>query len=183
MDNKKGKVGRPKGSKNLVTTITPETTSHLKSLKGKKRGTPRLYSDKVTEKICSQMVEGVSVNKICKQKGMPTRSTIGNWLVKYPEFRDAFIKAKQVQTYFNVDDILDLADGCDTENSADVQKAKLQVDTRKWIASRLLPKVYGESNERSPVVEVNINTTSDELKSIIDKVACDFGGGDTTTDE
>jgi len=36
-------------------------------------------------------------------------------------------------------EVLEIADTTD-----DPQKARLQVDARKWIASKLLPKVYGD---------------------------------------
>ncbi|MBX8785491.1 hypothetical protein HBA94_17175 [Ochrobactrum sp. GRS2] len=46
------------------------------------------------------------------------------------------------------EDILDIADD---EECADVQKAKLRIDTRKWLMSKMAPKKYGDKvmNEHS----------------------------------
>jgi hypothetical protein len=137
------------------------------SKKGKKRNAPLLYSPKMIDKICNYIIEGKSVNAICRMRGMPNRTTIGKWLEKYPEFSDRYIRAKQIQTYFNADELMDMAKDCDGNSSSAVQKAKLLVDTQKWISSRMLPKIYGEQTKQIQVEQV-INTKA--LDEVLDKV-------------
>ena len=48
------------------------------------------------------------------------------------------------------DQLVDLSDGAPPENA---HVARLQVETRKWIASKMLPKKYGDRP-----AEVNVNT-------------------------
>jgi len=48
------------------------------------------------------------------------------------------------------DQLVDLSDGATPANE---QVARLQEETRKWIASKLLPKKYGDRP-----AEVNVNT-------------------------
>jgi hypothetical protein len=42
------------------------------------------------------------------------------------------------------DEIIGIADDADIDAGAGVAKARLQVDARKWVASKLLPKKYGD---------------------------------------
>ena len=35
-------------------------------------------------------------------------------------------------------------DGRDVENSEAIARSRLRVDTRKWVLSRMLPKMYGD---------------------------------------
>lgn len=130
----------------MVTKKYAKENEHCKSKKGMRRDAPRLYSKPVVTAICNLIMKGKSTNAICQMKGMPSRVTIGKWILKYPEFKEKFMRAKQIQAYFNADDITDLADNCDTDTPMDVMKAKLQVDTRKWIASKLIPTVYGDKS-------------------------------------
>jgi len=93
--------------------------------------------------ICNLITQGYSLTKISKIKGLPTYTTIARWLRTYPSFYEKFCQAKVLQTTKHIDDIMDIADDCDETSKAGVQKAKLQVDTRRWAAERLMPRVYG----------------------------------------
>ena len=127
-----------------ITEKYARENAHCLPMLGKAPKVARLYKPRVVTKICDLLVKGESTNKICKRKGMPSRVTLGKWLVKYPDFAEKYLQAKQIQTYFNVDDIKELADDCDGSSSAAVAKAKLQVDARKWEASKMVPKIYGD---------------------------------------
>ena len=41
-------------------------------------------------------------------------------------------------------DLIERADGVLTVDHEHIQRARLRVDTRKWILSKMLPKVYGD---------------------------------------
>lgn len=49
-------------------------------------------------------------------------------------------RARQAEHYAS--EIIEIAD-----TAEDAQLARLQVDARKWVASKLLPKVYGDKQE------------------------------------
>ncbi len=57
----------------------------------------------------------------------------------HPEFLEQYARVSELQTDIFIDEIIDIADG--TEN--DVQRDRLRIDSRKWIASKLKPKKYG----------------------------------------
>ena len=110
--------------------------------------------------ICEQLADGKGLRAICRQDGMPTKTTVLRWLESDPEFRDQYMRAREIQADTLFDEILEIADEItDAEDNEHIQRSRLRVDARKWMAGKLRPKVYGEKLELSgdpehPVVAV-----------------------------
>jgi Bacteriophage Sf6, terminase small subunit-like len=103
------------------------------------------YSPKVAERICDLVAEGESLQSISEMPNMPARRTVRSWLAKHPDFERQYEIARRERTDNLVDESVAIADsvtGC-TDNAA-VQAARLRVDTRKWLASKLLPERFGD---------------------------------------
>jgi hypothetical protein len=104
------------------------------------RGRKSTYSAKVAVAICERLAAGESLRRICRDEGMPSRATVFSWTLQNAEFQGQYARARDFQAFGWADEILDLAD----DQTVDVQRLKLQVDTRKWILARMLPKLYGD---------------------------------------
>jgi len=65
-------------------------------------------------------------------------------LYKVEGLSDRYARAKSFQSEREADIILDIADSATNQ---DYQVARLRVDARKWIASKLLPNKYGERTQ------------------------------------
>ena len=102
-------------------------------------GRPSKFTQELADTICERIMNGESLRSIVSDEGMPTRSTVHKWLDENKLFSDQYARAKDNQADTLADEIMFIAD-----NAEDVQKARLQVDTRKWIASKLKPKKYGD---------------------------------------
>ncbi len=102
-------------------------------------GRPSKFTQELADTICERIMNGESLRSIVSDEGMPTRSTVHKWLAENKLFSDQYARAKDNQADTLADEIMFIAD-----NAEDVQKARLQVDTRKWIASKLKPKKYGD---------------------------------------
>jgi hypothetical protein len=107
-------------------------------------GRPSSYSPETALAICLEVAEGKSLNTICKQEGYPALRTVMQWLDKedYKDFTQMYTRARESQADYYADEIMDLADNCDP---MDVNKVKLQIESRKWIAAKLKPRKYGDS--------------------------------------
>ena len=114
------------------------------SVKPKKVGRPKAKwkSKANAERIFEQMRGGKSLREICAEKGLPL-SKVYEWL-NGEEFRENYADAQEARADKMFDEIIGIADYCDTESKAGVMKAKLQIDTRKWVMGRMAPKKYGE---------------------------------------
>lgn len=124
-------------------------------------GRPTDYTDDKANTILAMMVEGMSLRKICSEDGMPDMSTVYRWMSKNPGFRDNYAKAQADRTTAFAEELLEIADQFD--NAADkmdvehIQRARLRIDTRKWLMSKMDPKRFGDKveNVHSGAVEIN----------------------------
>ncbi len=123
-----------------------------------KMGAPEFpYTEEMAERIChlvSTTPKGLT--RICEENlDIPGKTTIYKWRNTIPSFADKYAKAKARQIDILVEDCNDISEdmsndfytgekGHQVPNSVAVARAKLIVDTRKWYAARLAPKLYGD---------------------------------------
>lgn len=119
---------------------------------------PSDYTQELADNICAQLATGVSLRTVCKGEGMPSLQTIFNWFRTKQGFVEQYTRAKEESADALADEIMDISDDGhndwmsvwygETEvrkvDNEAVQRSKLRVDTRKWIASKLKPKKYGD---------------------------------------
>ena len=104
---------------------------------------PSEFSQETADYICEQLIEGRSLRSICSDEGAPSASTVCRWLSSNEEFRKQYAHARELQADALFDETLDIADD-KAVDAVEVQRARLRVDTRKWMASKLAPKRYGD---------------------------------------
>lgn len=102
--------------------------------------TPMPYDPEKGDEICEGLIKGMSLRKICDQEHMPSLVTVMKWLRTSEEFAKQYAHARTEQAETFADEIQDIADN----TTGDYQRDRLRVDTRKWIASKLKPKKYGD---------------------------------------
>jgi len=131
-------------------------------------GRPTEYSEEIALKICAEFsTSSKSLKTICADDDMPSVRTVLSWLAEgdkengKPEFKaflHSYTRAKQEQADFLTEEMLDIADdgsndlmtitkgdiSYEAENKEVTNRSRLRVDTRKWIASKLKPKKYGD---------------------------------------
>ena len=94
--------------------------------------------------------EGEHRKDIAKAMGISNR-TLARLIVgeEFPEIKQAYLEAKKVYANDLAEDIMRQASMPLHENpklaNAEVQRRRLIVDTSKWVACKLLPKVYGDN--------------------------------------
>ena len=122
----------------------------------KKNGRPSKYTDKLADKICQMIAQGQSVRSICAKKDMISMQTFFRWLRENDKFREQYARACEERSYMHAEDIIEIADNATNDymeklegdgyifNSENVQRSRLRIDTRKWLMSKLNPKVYGD---------------------------------------
>ena len=128
-------------------------------LKPNPEGRPTKYSQEMVSKICARLSVGESLRSVCRDETMPGLTTVFTWLQNKQEFREQYDRAKEESADALSDEILDIADDGTNDwmekenkdgstyialNHEHVQRSKLRVDARKWIASKLKPKRYGD---------------------------------------
>ena len=106
---------------------------------------PSIYSEKLVDRMLEEIASGRSVIGMCREEDWtPNAETWYRWLYKIEGLSNRYAQAKSVQSEREADIILDIADNATNQ---DYQVARLRVDARKWIASKLLPNKYGERTQ------------------------------------
>lgn len=103
-------------------------------------GRPTIYSPELAAEICRRLAEGMSLRSVCKADDMPDASSVFLWIQVHEEFSKQYARAKEESADAMSEDMLEIADN----EAGDVQRDKLKIDTRKWLASKLKPKKYGD---------------------------------------
>lgn len=107
-----------------------------------KMGRPSLYTPAIAMEICQWIADGKSLLTFCRQDGTPARSVIHSWLLKEPDFAEKYHLAQSLRADVYFDETIDISDNAG-DTIAEINKAKLRVDTRKWACTCMAPKKYG----------------------------------------
>jgi hypothetical protein len=106
----------------------------------------------LAKKVLEGMHGGLSCFKACQAAGVPHSTFIG-WVNVDQELADRYTRAREELIERMAQEVLELSDmdvGLQPDGKKDwaaVQKHKLQVDTRKWLLSKLAPKKFGDKLE------------------------------------
>ncbi len=103
---------------------------------------PSSYSTEVADSICQRLASGEALYRICDSPELPSTPTVFKWLSERPEFLSNYARAREAQAELMAEEILRIADSADAES---YNAARLQVDARKWLMSKTMPKKYGDA--------------------------------------
>lgn len=150
------KTQTPKKPRNAVAVVAKKVKSPVK--KKAVIGRPTLYTAELADRICTAIANGKAGGIAAKEAGI-THTTLYEWLKRYPTFADKYVRAREDQADFYADQIVAIADELTIEarhqgedvildvSSTAVARNRLRVDARKWYASKLAPKKYGDKLE------------------------------------
>lgn len=113
------------------------------------------FTQEIADAICERLADGESLRSICRDESMPAKSTVFKWLAQLDDFADQYARAREAQADTLADEILEIADDASRDtiatekngeqmNSEWVTRSRLRVDARKWLASKMAPKKYGD---------------------------------------
>lgn len=128
---------------------------------------------KIVNDILSLISQGSSLVKACKEVGLD-RSMFYDWGVNKT---DNYARACDERAMLIFEDCLDIADKQDKDvittpdgeviNHNIIQRNKLQIDTRKWFLSKMLPAKYGDKLE---IDQRNTNYNVELTKEEVDQI-------------
>jgi hypothetical protein len=116
------------------------------------------FSQELFDQICERIADGESLRTICADEGMPRKASVFRWLAADAALRDQYARAREAQADAIFDEMLDIADDARNDwmerrgeedagwvaNGEHIQRSRLRLDARKWMAGKLRPKVYGD---------------------------------------
>lgn len=129
------------------------------------------FSQEIFDEICVRIAEGESLRKICKDEKMPSLVAVWKWLNNSEELVKQYTRAREEQAETLVDEMIDIADykkddtyldenGKEIINQEVIARSRLRVDARKWVASKLKPKKFGDFTKVQAEVKDTSSTSS-----------------------
>ena len=125
---------------------------------------PYEFTQTLADEICEQTENcALGLRALCKlHKHWPPAREIRKWTEEIPSFKEQYARAKNAQVENLADEIIEISDDDSRDtvqtvdhdgnpilltNHAALHRDKMRTDNRKWIASKLLPKKYGDKKE------------------------------------
>jgi hypothetical protein len=118
------------------------------------------FTQAIADTICEKIANGESLRSIVKSDDMPAQSTVFKWLSENKYFSEQYARAREAQADKMADEILSIADDGLNDTYLDedgnkrtdhdvIARSRLRVDARKWLASKMAPKKYGDKVEQT----------------------------------
>ena len=154
-------------------------------------GRPPIYTEEIAAEICGRIAEGESLRSICRDPDMPALSSIFLWVKSQPGFSEQYALAMQARADAHFEDILEIADDARNDwmerngedaagwqvNGEAIQRSRLRIDARKWMAGKMRPKVYGDkigiggADDLPPIRTEEIGAATARLMAYLDAVS------------
>lgn len=146
--------------KEINPRITPAAELGAKTTKSRRRRRT-LYSPALGKALCTMLARGHTLTSICKRPLMPREDVVLKWAMNptHP-FSDQYARAREVGYVRMADQLVDIADDSTNDfmlkviskdgglamglNREALERTRIRLDTRKWLLSKALPKVYGD---------------------------------------
>ena len=121
---------------------------------GKRRGAPTIKTPELLEAICAGISLGKSARAMCVEAGISQR-VLWNWLANDAALMQQYLRAKELCIDAYAEEIIEISDDGSRDTYTDekgrevidrevIARSQLRIDARKWYASRLAPKKYGD---------------------------------------
>jgi hypothetical protein len=138
-----------------TTGLTGQASKDLMKIADKAR--PVAFTEELFIKLLDRLAQGETLVAICADQTMPTRQSLFQKLYKDENARELYYAAREMQMEAMAEEILELSDNAENDWSTDdrgrrvanndvLQRARLKVDTRKFIMAKMAPRRFGEKN-------------------------------------
>lgn len=117
------------------------------------------FDQAIADEVCEATeATPLGLRAICKaNKHFPPARIIRAWRDRHPLFNDQYTRAKAAQMENMADEIIEISDDSTRDviegndgliiNSAAINRDRLRIDSRKWLAGKLAPKIYGDRKD------------------------------------
>lgn len=150
-------------------------------------GRPTKFTAELAQGICEKLASGMTLREVCRDEEMPSEAAVRGWAIEDREgFSAQYARAREIGYQSMADELLEIADDGSNDwierknqndetyvelNHEHVQRSRLRVDTRKWMLSKALPKVFGDKLIHSGDEENPIHHQHDGLHEFRGRIA------------
>jgi len=102
-----------------------------------------VINDKLTNKICTELMNGIPLARLARQKDMPSLTRIYKEITNNKSFLERINEARRIGAQTYIENAMDELEHADNRN---IMVVREKVGLAKWLASKLIP-VYGDRQE------------------------------------
>ena len=137
-----------------------------------------MFTQEVADSVLELLAEGNSLRKAAKEAGT-SEGTVYRWLDMNPQFAEEYARVRACAYRMLADEIIEISDETEVEakyqgddvkldlSATAVARNRLRVDARKWMLSKMLPKVYGDKLELGGGLSID-STIEHITRTIVD---------------
>lgn len=112
----------------------------------------------LTDQICQELMNGQPLTRICSRKELPSIATVNRWISKDPSFAKQITNARRVGTQYYLDKMIE---ELESVSAKDVGIVREKLHHYRWLASKLLPSLYGDKQEVIQDTKITIQWQQD----------------------
>jgi hypothetical protein len=133
----------------------------------------RKYTEAIADKILERIIDGEAIKTICKDPDIPSFPTILKWSTgrngAADNFPERYAAAFELRGEAAADKIIEITRKLEAGEIGH-NEARVIIDSQKWIASKLRPKLYGDRREHNHNVKVDVSV-ADRLRRADNRIA------------
>jgi len=115
-----------------------------------------VITQQITDKICQQLMNGIPLARISKDKDMPGLTRIYKEIANNKKFSEQIQECRRIGAQSYIEKAMDELEHADNRNIMIVRE---KVQLAKWLASKLIP-VYGDKQEIKQETKIEIAWSS-----------------------
>ena len=145
----------------------------------KRKGRRVTYTPAIGRAICKMLASGMTLNAVCKRKNMPHERAVRMWALNpdHP-FSPNYVRAREVGYLRMADEIVEISDDGSRDwvdrtdgdgesikvvDQDHIARARLRIETRKWLLAKALPKMFGDKSEVNVTADRKHHHTAEPL--------------------
>jgi hypothetical protein len=142
-----------------------------------RQGRPTIRTPEMAAVICDKIAAGKSLYRILETAGMPSYAAVCVWLREDRDFQEQYAHAREAQADFLAEEMIEIADA-----TGNVQRDRLRIDARMWMAGKLRPKKYGIRPDAPTVTESPQGNvmTEERIADLVARKRASIGRGRAT---
>lgn len=105
-----------------------------------------MWSPEIRTRVLERIAAGESVRQICREPGMPERTTVRVWLLNDPEFSAIHARARELQAEVQAERMEDVEEDV-LAGKIDPNAARVVLGSMQWRTERMAPKRWGSKVE------------------------------------
>ena len=121
-----------------------------------------VITDKLTTKICTELMNGVPLARLARQKDMPSLTRIYKEITNDKKFLAKINEARRIGAQTYIENAMSELETADNRN---IMVVREKVQLAKWMASKLIP-IYGDKQEIKQETKIEIQWSTPENKMV-----------------